>query len=274
MHIDIEAAAEEEGEGFYTGDSDQCALGIRNNDTSIEIKEVIFEFKIGSSIACGANFEVYFIFCDDEGKPLNYDGHCSDIYQIGEMGDEGETYTFDIDVSDLDMFETLDDVFRVDMWAYDTDQWCLSDVTVEGKSTSGSRVYGPNADSTPAVVMETEIGSDAEQADYCAGVVVHPFIVNFKEFSDGPDAEHQDSCRWNTKLNADGYTSVSSVESQNQTFFEWVTANWLVICLVLVALVIVCIVGCAFLQKKRKEQIERDGVVTTSGQWHGGNAGL
>merc|ERR1719361_2291630 len=174
------------------------------------------------------------------------------------MPDEGDTYTFDINVEDMDMFSTMADVQRVDLWAYDTDTWCLSDVTVEGTSLSGgSKVYGPNADSTPAVTLETDIGSDAEQADYCAGAIVHPFISNFKRFSDGTDAENQDVCRWNAKYNADGYVSVSSVESESQTFFEWVTANWLAICLTLVALVIVCICGCAVLQKKRKEQVER-----------------
>jgi len=268
MRIDLDS------DEIDTSASSQCAYGIRNEEHLDDINEVIFKFKTGSNLFCGADFAVYFIFCDEDGRPANYEGHCSDIYKIGQMSDEGTTYTFDIDITDYDMFETLEDVQRVDMWAYATDTWCLSDVTLEGKTSSGGSRDGPNADSTPAVSMETDIGSDADQSNYCAGVIVHPFISEFRTWSDGEDAETGRDCRWNDKLTTDSYVEITSVEESSQTFFEWVQTNWLWVCLTLIGIVICCICGCAVLQKKRKEQVQEQGVVNTSGMWHGGNAGL
>jgi len=275
MHIDILDTEDQFDDQFYTAAVDHCAYGIFNEEVYESVDTIVVRFKTGSILGCGANFEVYFILCDADGRAGNYEGHCSDIFKVGAgMTSIGTWYTYNIDITEYDMFDTMHDVNRVDLWAYDTEEWCLGEMEMRGKTSSGSTVYGPMADSgTWSVSMETEIGSDNEQADYCAGVAIHPYISHFNEFSDGIDAESGRACRWNDKFNADGSVSLTEA-TDNQTFFEWVTENFLAICMTMVAIAAACICGCAIAQKWRKKHVLEQGVETASGQWHGGNAAL
>eukprot|EP01083_Nonionella_stella_P297328 1009779_1 len=264
LQIDIE------GGKFVETEVDPCGYGIMSNITDIFVDQYIFKFKIGSLIACGAEAPIYFIFCTIDGDYTNTNAEgCSKIYEIGgEMPDEDKEYTFTVDIRDYAIFNTINDIYFVDVWEYKAEYWCLSDISINGKILENNKIItGSNADSgTPSITIESPV----EDGVFCTGVRVQMQTNTWTKFNDGPIPENAvKKCRWNTLKDSQGTVSVSK-KSDNETIIDWMNKgyNWVYICVVLIGIVICCIVGCACIQamnKKKKAEIE-----DTNRPWHGG----
>eukprot|EP00484_Ammonia_sp_Unknown_P024543 CAMPEP_0197026976 /NCGR_PEP_ID=MMETSP1384-20130603/6978_1 /TAXON_ID=29189 /ORGANISM="Ammonia sp." /LENGTH=528 /DNA_ID=CAMNT_0042455759 /DNA_START=14 /DNA_END=1597 /DNA_ORIENTATION=+ len=181
---------------FASSESDQCGYGITNNNTFVAVDDYLFKFKTGSIIFCGAESTIYFVFCTVDGSTSNV-ASCSRIYELaGQLPETGTEYEYTVSIDDYPQFNSLSDIYFIDIWEYDTEFWCLSDLTVDGMK-DGNRISGYNADSgSPALSME----SPADGGKYCEGVRVYIQTNVWDEFTYGPTPE----CRWNDYLNANG----------------------------------------------------------------------
>ena len=267
-------------EDFETHETDQCSYGILNNDTHIQVTEYKIAFTMGSSpvISCGCEATVYFVLCNEGGSPADDKRHlCSRIYSIdGQMPDKGQTYSYTVSVeeyeddADYGDFNTIADVYRMFVWTSEDEMWCLGDIYIDGETADGEEVTGVNADSTPALQMNTGIDDET----YCTGVRVTFATNDWYEFSDGAEASGsngQDTCRWAEQLAEEGAISVSKLSSDSNDFIDWMNEgfNWIYICVGLIGVVICCICCCAIAQKWRtKNQVIE--VNNTGTNWHGG----
>eukprot|EP00485_Elphidium_margaritaceum_P013461 CAMPEP_0202731408 /NCGR_PEP_ID=MMETSP1385-20130828/187133_1 /ASSEMBLY_ACC=CAM_ASM_000861 /TAXON_ID=933848 /ORGANISM="Elphidium margaritaceum" /LENGTH=584 /DNA_ID=CAMNT_0049397705 /DNA_START=32 /DNA_END=1786 /DNA_ORIENTATION=- len=258
-------------EVFSTSSAEQCSYGINSNDTFVEVQKYVFKFATSSVIGCGAEATIFFAFCTVDGS-YQYPQFCSEVYQINtQLPDSDTEYTFTVDVSEYSRFNTISDVYSVDLWAYETEMWCLSDVTLNGITADGEAVLGPNADSG---TFSVQMSTDVDDGKFCEGVTVNLVSSQFAEFSDGP-YEAITECRWNAKIAANGTIEINE-EPSDGAFnpIEWTAENpaWVAGgAVAIVCLCILCGVCCQRIMKKHKEVAFQDSDKSGS-NWHGGNS--